>query len=60
MEKPHNQENSEKPQPDYEAEKPGAAESLDMQSNMEADDDFIDDWISHVDDYDNSDDINNW
>jgi len=28
--------------------------------NLDADDDFTDDWISHVDDFDNSDDVNDW
>jgi len=32
----------------------------DMNLNLDSDDDFTDDWISHVDDYDSSDDLNSW
>ena len=56
----YEQEKPVEPELDDEGEDSSASETLDMHSNMEADDDFIDDWISHVDDYDNSDDINNW
>jgi len=45
---------------DKEDEDSGAAETLDLQRDLDSDDDFTDDWISHVDDYDSSDDVNNW
>jgi len=32
----------------------------DVNLNLDSDDDFTDDWISHVDDYDSSDDLNSW
>ena len=31
-----------------------------LKNSLDNDDDFIDDWISHVDDFDNTDDLNNW
>jgi len=35
-------------------------ETHELQDSLDNDDDFIDDWISHVDDFESPDDLNNW
>ncbi|OIO68765.1 MAG: hypothetical protein COW19_05720 [Zetaproteobacteria bacterium CG12_big_fil_rev_8_21_14_0_65_55_1124] len=60
MGKPQMQEVSVGNELDDEDEDSGATGAIDLQRNLEPDDDFIDDWISHVDDYDSSDDVNDW
>lgn len=55
MGKPHKQENILEDMDDDED-----SGNHDIHRNLDTDDDFTDDWISHVDDFDNSDDVNDW
>jgi len=58
MGKPHRQESSVEPEED--AETSANDDEQDMSLNLDSDDDFTDDWINHVDDYDSSDNLNDW
>jgi hypothetical protein len=60
MGKPHKQENFGDHDLDDEDDDPIAKEPHDIPRNLDPDDDYDDDWISHVDDFDVPDDVNNW
>lgn len=45
---------------DMDEDDAGMAEPHNLHSNPLDDDDYIDDWISHVDDFGSNDDVNNW
>lgn len=60
MGKPHKQESTLEHDVDEDEADSSLTEGHEMQRNPDTGDDFIDDWISHVDDFDNADDVNDW
>jgi hypothetical protein len=59
MGKPHEQEITDREPDDDEQDSENIAPH-DLPPNLDDDDEYIDDWINHVDDFDNNDDVNNW
>ena len=58
MTKPHRQESAVEHEADVETS--ANDDEQNMSLNLDSDDDFTDDWINHVDDYDSSDSLNDW
>ncbi len=60
MGKPQHEENFADQDLNDEDNDPITKEPHDIAQDLDSDDDYNDDWISHVDDYDISDDVNSW
>lgn len=60
MGKPHKQEEFTGQDLDEEEDESENISPPDLPPDLGEGDDYIDDWINHVDDFDNSDGLNNW